>query len=120
MIEQTVVCVGSTVVVSESFGGFLMQTVTVEDPFHVRYEARFFGPPHWTRYFVSKLAITGFHNQTFQDVPVWYNKRYLDRAVLVQGDGPIQQFRRWTRDVFFSPSSPTWATLRAQQEELEW
>lgn len=32
-----------------------------------------------------------------QDVPIWENKRYLTRPVLVSGDGPIHKFRKWAR-----------------------
>ena len=37
-----------------------------------------------------------------QDLSIWAHKRYLERPVLVAGDGPIGRFRRWARQ-FYGP-----------------
>ena len=35
-----------------------------------------------------------------QDVPIWENKAYRPRPLLLQHDGPIPQFRRWTQQFY--------------------
>jgi phenylpropionate dioxygenase-like ring-hydroxylating dioxygenase large terminal subunit len=117
--EQHVFAIGPGLGISEPHGGFVMQGTTVIDPFHVVLEARFFGPNTFARRFTSKMLITAYHNQTYQDVPMWHTKRYLEKQVLVQGDGPIAAFRRWT-SVFLSEHSPTYESIRNGQSDLDW
>ena len=38
-----------------------------------------------------------------QDFPIWENKCYRERPLLCEGDGPIQEFRRWARQ-FYLPT----------------
>ncbi len=38
----------------------------------------------------------------FQDVRIWEHKKYVDRPVLCDGDGPIMQLRKWYRQ-FYEP-----------------
>jgi len=40
-----------------------------------------------------------------QDFPIWENKRYRERPLLCDGDGPIQEFRRWARQ-FYPATDP--------------
>lgn len=117
--EQHVFAIGPGLGISEPHGGFVMQGTTVVDPFHIRLEARFFGPNNLARKFMSKALILAYHNQTYQDVPMWHTKRYLEKPVLVPGDGPIQAYRRWT-NVFLSPNSPTFEMIRKEQINLDW
>ncbi len=70
-LPQTVYAVGPGLAVSAPYGGFQMQSTTVIDPFLVRFEARFYGPPTFFRKFVSKLSILGYHNQTYQVESFW-------------------------------------------------
>jgi 3-ketosteroid 9alpha-monooxygenase subunit A len=42
----------------------------------------------------------------FQDVAIWENKRWRDRPLLVDGDGPIAKVRRWY-EAFFSSTRVT-------------
>jgi 3-ketosteroid 9alpha-monooxygenase subunit A len=47
------------------------------------------------RAFVKEIA-----RQLEQDIPVWENKAYLNRPLLVNGDGPIGIFRTWARQFY--------------------
>jgi hypothetical protein len=40
--------------------------------------------------FVAEIA-----RQYAQDIPIWENKRYLERPLLCDGDGPILELRRY-------------------------
>ena len=35
-----------------------------------------------------------------QDIPIWEHKAYRNEPFLCEGDGPIMQFRRWTRQFY--------------------
>jgi hypothetical protein len=35
-----------------------------------------------------------------QDVPIWENKRYRAKPVLVEGEGPIMEYRSWARQFY--------------------
>jgi nitrite reductase/ring-hydroxylating ferredoxin subunit len=43
-----------------------------------------------------------FKRTVEQDIPIWENKIHLLRPVLCEGDGPIAQYRKWTRQ-FYAP-----------------
>ena len=38
----------------------------------------------------------------YQDIPIWEHKRFLERPLLVKGDGPIMEFRKWTEQFYSS------------------
>lgn len=40
--------------------------------------------------------------QVRQDIPIWENKRFIERPVLCEGDGPIPHFREWARQFYSS------------------
>ena len=40
----------------------------------------------------------------FQDVAIWEHKRWRERPVLADGDGPIPQLRKWYRSFYGQPS----------------
>ena len=42
---------------------------------------------------------TGFE----QDIAIWTHKRWRDRPVLCDGDGPIMRYRQWTRQFYSEP-----------------
>jgi hypothetical protein len=48
----------------------------------------------------------------YQDIPIWEHKRYVERPVLVKGDGQIMEFRRWASQFYTWPDgqAPSWAT----------
>jgi hypothetical protein len=35
-----------------------------------------------------------------EDIPIWENKRYVERPLLCDGDGPIAQYRRWASQFY--------------------
>ena len=44
---------------------------------------------------VGEAIIRDLEKQMAQDIPIWEHKRYLERPVLCDGDGPIATYRRW-------------------------
>jgi 3-ketosteroid 9alpha-monooxygenase subunit A len=36
----------------------------------------------------------------FQDVAIWEHKRWRDKPLLVDGDGPIGEIRKWYQSFF--------------------
>ena len=45
---------------------------------------------------VDAFAASGI----YQDIPIWEHKRYVERPLLVKGDGPIAEYRRWVRQFY--------------------
>lgn len=54
---------------------------------------------------VGKAFMAEIQRQLEQDIPIWENKVYLDRPVLVADDGPVGLFRTWCRQ-FYPPNTP--------------
>ena len=52
----------------------------------------------------GRASIQATIDNTANDLPIWEHKAYLDRPLLVAGDGPINQMRRWARQ--FYPETP--------------
>jgi nitrite reductase/ring-hydroxylating ferredoxin subunit len=42
-------------------------------------------------------SMIGYKNDVAQDFEIWKNKTDIPRPALAEGDGPIGQFRRWTK-----------------------
>ncbi len=61
----------------------------------------------------------GLGHDVSQDIPFWEGKRYLDRPILADGDGPIPVYRRWCRQFYeaelpaTAPGAPLPARLDA-------
>ncbi len=53
---------------------------------------------------VGAAIIRDLEKQMHQDIPIWENKAYLTKPMLVEGDGPFGIYRRWMRQFF----STTW------------
>ncbi len=51
-------------------------------------------------------GVTGAHG-LHADVPIWRDKVFVRRPLLVKGDGPISEFRRWYSQ--FYEGNPGWA-----------
>jgi 3-ketosteroid 9alpha-monooxygenase subunit A len=49
------------------------------------------------RLLVSNFLIREVGRQYEQDIPIWENKKYLDRPVLCSNDGEIHKIREWFR-----------------------
>lgn len=48
----------------------------------------------------GKAAIDEAMRQVQQDIPIWENKRYIERPPLCDGDGPIPRFREWASQFY--------------------
>jgi hypothetical protein len=44
---------------------------------------------------VGRAFIEEVTRQYTQDIPIWENKRFLERPVLCEGDGPIGVIRKY-------------------------
>jgi len=49
---------------------------------------------------VLEAHVASARDGYFQDVAIWENKRWRDRPMLVEGDGPIARVRRWYQSFF--------------------
>jgi nitrite reductase/ring-hydroxylating ferredoxin subunit len=67
------------------------------------------GPSVWT-YFVREAAGMGLNREVGQDAPIWETKRYLDKPILAEGDGPIAEYRRYCKQ-FYPPSAAVTSKL---------
>jgi hypothetical protein len=57
------------------------------------------GPSLFTK-FVREAASVGLNREVGQDAPIWETKRYLDKPVLAEGDGPIGEYRRYCKQFY--------------------
>lgn len=55
---------------------------------------------------VGKAFMAEIGRQLEQDIPVWENKIYLDKPMIVPTDGPIGMFRKWSKQ-FYPPADAT-------------
>jgi phenylpropionate dioxygenase-like ring-hydroxylating dioxygenase large terminal subunit len=56
---------------------------------------------------VGKHYIAEIERQLNQDIPIWENKIYINPPLLVEGDGPIGLFRKWSRQFYSEPRAAT-------------
>jgi phenylpropionate dioxygenase-like ring-hydroxylating dioxygenase large terminal subunit len=52
---------------------------------------------------IGKAFMAEISRQLEQDIPIWEHKTYIDRPLLVKGDGPIGPFRAWAKQ-FYPPA----------------
>ena len=52
------------------------------------------------REMMDRFASSGI----YQDIPIWNAKRFVDKPLLVQGDGPIVQYRKWAAQFYSDPA----------------
>ena len=57
------------------------------------------GPSAWT-HFVREAASIGLNREVGQDAPVWETKRYVEKPILAEGDGPIAEYRRYCKQFY--------------------
>ncbi len=53
---------------------------------------------------IGDLFVAEVCRQLEEDIPIWENKKYLDRPVLCDGDGPIGLLRRWGKQFYTVPA----------------
>lgn len=68
------------------------------------------GPGFFT-HFVREAASIGLNREVGQDAPIWETKRYLDRPMLAEGDGPIGEYRRYCKQFYPERSEAKTAKL---------
>jgi nitrite reductase/ring-hydroxylating ferredoxin subunit len=49
---------------------------------------------------VHRAVFWGLRSEVRSDLPIWSRKRYVERPVLADGDGPIAVYRRWCRQFY--------------------
>jgi nitrite reductase/ring-hydroxylating ferredoxin subunit len=49
---------------------------------------------------VERMTWRAFVHDVELDFPIWENKAYLDRPVLLAGDGPVGRYRKWARHFY--------------------
>jgi 3-ketosteroid 9alpha-monooxygenase subunit A len=89
----------------------LITAITPIDDEHV--DARFLYkvkklPDEAATRFVGGGYVEELCRQVDADIPIWENKRYLERPTYGEQDGPIAAFRRWARQFYLEePTAPT-------------
>jgi nitrite reductase/ring-hydroxylating ferredoxin subunit len=56
---------------------------------------------------VRELASMGLNREVGQDAPIWEAKRYIERPILAEGDGPIGEYRRYCKQFYVEPAAKT-------------
>ena len=49
---------------------------------------------------VAAAVVREVVRQMNQDIPIWEHKKYLERPMLCDGDGPIPEYRKWARQFY--------------------
>lgn len=49
---------------------------------------------------VAKLAFWGSVIQFERDIPIWSKKQFMSAPLVVKGDGPLLQYRRWAAQFY--------------------
>ncbi len=66
----------------------------------------------------SPRMISEFVKQVGEDVPIWENKVYVEKPLLIKGDGPIIEFRHWAKQ-FYGEEVPASAWIPNRVRRLE-
>ncbi len=61
-------------------------------------------PPRQCMYQLKTIK-PAHHVVVFSQLNIWENKRYLEKPLLVKGDGPFMKLRRWYKQ-FYPKSQP--------------
>ncbi|MFD0690703.1 aromatic ring-hydroxylating oxygenase subunit alpha [Actinomadura fibrosa] len=85
-----------------------------EEHVHVRWAFTF---PEKMEEFSGKMIQT-FVDAFAEDIPIWTHKVYVDRPLLIRGDGPIIEFRHWAKQ-FYGEGVPETPWLPARVRRLE-
>ncbi|GAA3978890.1 Rieske 2Fe-2S domain-containing protein [Actinomadura viridis] len=85
-----------------------------EEHVHIRWT---FTVPESMRDFSEKMIRT-FVDAVAEDIPIWENKVYVEKPLLIRGDGPIVEFRHWARQFYGEgvPERP-WVPPRVRRLE---
>ena len=55
---------------------------------------------------IREAAAWGLRREVGQDAPVWEAKRYLEKPLLAEGDGPIGEYRRYCKQFYVDEAQP--------------
>jgi hypothetical protein len=66
--------------------------------------------PRPVTYLLRELASMGLNKEVGQDAPIWETKRYVEKPMLAEGDGPIAEYRRYCKQ-FYPPTAAVTAKL---------
>jgi hypothetical protein len=66
---------------------------------------------HWgprpVTHLIRELASMGLNKEVGQDAPIWETKRYVEKPILAEGDGPIAEYRRYCKQFYVQQSAVT-------------
>ena len=66
--------------------------------------AKNWGPPP-VAHLIRRAASWGLNREVGQDAPIWESKRYVERPILAEGDGPIAEYRRYCKQFYEQQST---------------
>ncbi|XVQ08265.1 Rieske 2Fe-2S domain-containing protein [Spirillospora sp. CA-255316] len=94
---------------------FVSSVTPVDDEnVHIRWV---FTVPESMRDFSEKMIKT-FVDALAEDIPIWENKIYVERPLLIRGDGPVIEFRHWAKQ-FYGEQVPERPWLPSRARRLE-
>jgi len=96
---------------------WILEAVTPVGPLHQKVDHTIWAPP-WIPRFLVKFALWNFISQFGRDVPIWDTKTFTHNPMVLKGDGPLLQYRRWFSR-FYSENSPTLESLE-KKKVLDW
>jgi len=100
-----------------SFGKFIIcEHLTPLQPLYQKINHVMYGPKGLFSRLFAKVALAGFAEQFIRDVVIWNNKTYINKPIIVKGDGNILGFRRWYSK--FYPE--TTEKLTPLSQDLNW
>ena len=67
--------------------------------------------PSPVTYFIRELASWGLNREVGQDAPIWEAKRYVEKPILAEGDGPIAEYRRYCKQFYAQQAEAKTAKL---------
>jgi hypothetical protein len=62
--------------------------------------------PRPVTYLLREFASMGLNKEVGQDAPIWEAKRYLEKPILAEGDGPIAEYRRYCKQFYPQEAAP--------------
>jgi len=63
--------------------------------------------PRPVAHLIRAAATWGLNREVGQDAPIWEAKRYVERPILAEGDGPIAEYRRYCKQFYVQQSAVT-------------
>ncbi|MGV3740405.1 MAG: Rieske 2Fe-2S domain-containing protein [Gammaproteobacteria bacterium] len=52
-------------------------------------------PKSFVKYLIRRQSFSEFKKDVQQDVAIWNNKKHINPPLLIKGDGPVAQYRKW-------------------------